>query len=139
MQDLNFTGGVVHIIDSVLTIPENVSSTASAGNLTALIGALTATNLTNTIDMASDITVFAPSNEAFQAIGSAAANLSMQQLMGILEYHVINGTIAYSSSLGNGSVMTLGGKNLTVTVEDNAIFVNGARVVNPGKYATGAR
>ena len=120
----------MHIIDQVLTVPLNVTVTALAAGLSALAGAATATDLLTTLDIAPDITIFAPSNEAFQAIGSAAGKLSTSQLTSILEYHVLNGTIAYSSSLGNGSVETLGGSSLNITVEDGAVFVNAARVIN---------
>jgi uncharacterized surface protein with fasciclin (FAS1) repeats len=128
--DVNYTGGVVHIIDSVLTPPLNLSATAFAADLTYLAGALVATDLLDTLSAAPDLTIFAPSNDAFAAIGSAAANLTTQQITDILSYHVINGTIAYSSSLGNGSVATLGGSDVNITVEDGAVFVNSARVIN---------
>ena len=114
----------------MLTVPFNVSVTALAAGLSAFAGAALATDLLTTLDAAPDITIFAPSNEAFEAIGSAAGKLSVSQLTSILEYHVINGTIAYSSSLGNGSVKTLGGTDLNITVEDGAVFVNAARVIN---------
>lgn len=129
-QNLNFTGGVVHVIDSVLQVPLNVSTTAEYANLTALVGLLNATNLTNTVDMAQDITVFAPSNSAFQGIGSAAGNLTTSELMQIAEYHVINGSIAYSSLLSNTTIKSLSGGNLTITVANGEVFVNSARVVN---------
>ena len=44
-------------------------------------------NLVNVIDGAKDLTIFAPNNAAFEAIGSAVSNLTMQQLAGILQYH----------------------------------------------------
>ncbi len=47
----------------------------------------------------------------------------------VVRLQVINGSIAYSSSLGNGTVATLAG-NVKITVEDGAIFVNGARIIN---------
>lgn len=47
-----FNGGVVHIIDSVLTIPQNDSATAVAANLTALAGALTQADLVSAVDSA---------------------------------------------------------------------------------------
>lgn len=50
--DVTFTGGVVHIIDSVLTVPVNDSATALAANLTSLAGALTQANLVSTVDTA---------------------------------------------------------------------------------------
>nr|OQO17983.1 hypothetical protein B0A51_12025 [Rachicladosporium sp. CCFEE 5018] len=128
--NLNFTGGVVHIIDGLLTIPPGVGEALTAANLTALLGAVEATNLTSALSTTPDITIFAPNNAAFQAIGSAVANLTVEQAAAILEYHVINGTVAYSSTLTNGSVPALGGGNLTITVTDGEVFVNQARVIN---------
>lgn len=127
---MNYTNGVVHIIDSVLTVPLDLTKTAVAAELSDLAGALIATNLLTTLSDASDLTIFAPSNAAFAAIGSAAGNLTTKQLTSILEYHVINGTVAYASDLGNGSVATLGGSDVKITVEDGAVFVNSARVIN---------
>ncbi len=96
-----------------------------------------------------DVTVFAPNNAAFQAIGSATGNLTMMELANILEYHgkhvfrifwniiltsnslVVNGTVAYSSTLKNETVMAMNGVNLTITVEGSDVFVNSAKVITP--------
>lgn len=96
-----------------------------------------------------NVTVFAPNNEAFQNIGSALPNLTMQQLASILEYHgmptmssadarlltsfaVVNGTIGYSSTLTNGtSLNALNGGKLTITLENGNVFVNSAKVITP--------
>lgn len=102
-----------------------------AANLTSLAGAATALNLGTTLDDLTDITVFAPNNAAFQAIGSAIGTLSMAQLTQILEYHVVNGTVAYSSALKNESVTTLGGGKVMITIEGGDVFVNSAKVVLP--------
>ena len=85
--DVQFTGGVVHIIDTVLQLPAPISTTATFAGLTSIAGALTQAGLVDTIDNTPDITVFAPTNEAFEAIGSAVGNLTTQQLQGILGYH----------------------------------------------------
>ncbi|KAL9029251.1 MAG: hypothetical protein Q9196_002489 [Gyalolechia fulgens] len=130
--DQNFTGGVVHIIDTVLTVPQNVSSTAIAAGLSGVAGALTQAELVDTVDSLMDVTIFAPNNSAFQAIGSALPNLTMAELAGILQYHVINGTVAYSSMLENEmKVPALSGGDLTITIEDGAVFVNSAKVLIP--------
>ncbi|WPG99306.1 Hypothetical protein R9X50_00211900 [Acrodontium crateriforme] len=130
--DVKYNNGIVHIIDSLLSIPANVSATAEAADLTDFLGALRATNLTAPLNAASDITVFAPNNEAFQNISSALSTLTAEQITNILEYHVINGTIAYSSSLANASLPSMAGTNLTITVDKStgAVFVNSARVIN---------
>ncbi|KAI4634908.1 hypothetical protein J4E83_002230 [Alternaria metachromatica] len=128
--DVNFTGGVIHIIDSVLTLPENTADTLSAADLVALRGAINATDLFDTVNNTPNITIFAPNNEAFQNIGSALGNLSTEDAASILTYHVIAGTIGYSSTLENGTnLTTANGEQLTITIGEGGIFVNNARVV----------
>ena len=114
-----------------MAVPGNISTTAVAANLTAAAGALTQAGLVETVDDLMDVTVFVPDNAAFSAIGSALPNMTKEELMSILEYHVINGTIGYSSMLSNMSLMTVGGKNVTITVDGMDVFVNSAKVVIP--------
>lgn len=130
--DVNFTGGVIHIIDTVLTPPLNISRTALDTNLTALYGAVNRSGLMETINTTPDLTLFAPNNAAFQSIGSAVANLTREQIAAILQYHAVEGTVAYSSTLMNGtSVQTLAGNNLTITMDGDNVFVNSAKVLRP--------
>ncbi|KAF2828634.1 Fasciclin-domain-containing protein [Ophiobolus disseminans] len=136
--DVNFTGGVIHIIDHVLTLPESASKTAVAAGLTSLAGALNATNLTSTVDNLRDVTIFAPANAAFQAIGSGLANLSAADTTNILTYHVVPGVVGYSSGLQNGTVIpTVNGQNLTITINNGSVFVNNAKVVIPDVLIAG--
>jgi uncharacterized surface protein with fasciclin (FAS1) repeats len=130
MQDVNFTGGVIHVIDRLLVLPEVPSETLAAAGLTSLRGALNKTNLIEAVDTTPDVTIFAPSNEAFRNIGSALANISDEDLTNVLSYHVVKGTVGYSSGLENGTTLTtLSGNNLTITIgEEGRIFVNSARV-----------
>ncbi|KAE8444639.1 hypothetical protein EG329_014387 [Mollisiaceae sp. DMI_Dod_QoI] len=129
--NVNFTGGTIHIINTVLAIPSSPADTATSLNLTSLAGALTEANLVSTVDSLRDITIFAPSNAAFQAIGSALGDLTTQELAGILEYHVVNGTVGYSSMLSNTTLPTVGGGQVTITIENGIVFVNSAKVVTP--------
>merc|ERR1712070_575812 len=116
--NVNYTNGVVHIIDDVLMIPGNLSSTAqNASVASTLLGA-------------EDLTIFAPNNAAFQDIGTLTGNLTMEQLANILSYHVIEGTVAYSSDLSNTSLTTLQGDDVEITIADGAVMVNNATVVN---------
>lgn len=130
MQDVAFNGGLVHIIDEVLAPTENVTRTAERLKLTSLAGALVKADLVDAVSTAAGITIFAPRNEAFEAIESAVAGLSVEELSEILTYHVVAGTVAYSSLLKNGEkVKTLNGEELTITIDNGRVFVNGAEVV----------
>jgi uncharacterized surface protein with fasciclin (FAS1) repeats len=130
-EPLNFTGGVVHIIDSVLVVPQNVSTTAVEANLTAAVGALTKADLAGAVDGLSDVTIFVPDNEAFDAIGNLLGNLTTENLTSILTYHVVNGTVGYSTGLENTTLPTLNGENITISIIDGDVFVNSARVIVP--------
>ncbi|KAL5323080.1 hypothetical protein ACEPPN_007608 [Leptodophora sp. 'Broadleaf-Isolate-01'] len=137
VANVNFTGGVVHVIDKVLTVPQSASNTAGALNLTSLAGALTTANLVGTVDGLSDVTIFAPSNDAFQAIGSATANLSVEALSSILTYHVVQGAVRYSSILSNTTLTTVNGGNVTISIVNRSVYVNSARVVVPDVLIAG--
>jgi hypothetical protein len=102
----------------------------TAAALSSLRGAINATSLTSTVNTARDVTIFAPANRGFQRIGSALANLSMEQVTNVLKYHVVTGAIGYSSSLTNNKkITTTHGSNVTITVGNGGTFVNNARIV----------
>merc|ERR1711988_148492 len=128
--NVNYTNGVVHVIDEVLMIPGNLTSTAQNANLTAFLGAASNASVAETLLGSEDLTIFAPSNSAFQDIGSLTGNLTMDMLVDILSYHVIEGTVAYSSDLSNTSLTTLQGDDVEITIADGAVMVNNATVVN---------
>ncbi|KAH7198433.1 FAS1 domain-containing protein [Fusarium flagelliforme] len=129
--DLNFTGGVIHIINRVLTIPKNISDTAIAANLSAAAGALTESKLLPNLTSARNITVFVPSNGAFANIGSILANASESDLQDILKYHVVNNTLGYSSTLENGTLTTSDGEDLNIAIYNGTVYVNEAKVIVP--------
>jgi uncharacterized surface protein with fasciclin (FAS1) repeats len=128
---VKFNGGIIHVIDTVLTLPISDSKTAVAAGLTSLAGALTSAKLVDTVDNLKDVTIFAPSNDAFGAIGSALPGLTTDQLTSILTYHVVQGTVGYSSLLSNTTLKTVNGGTVTITVEGGNVFVNSARVIIP--------
>jgi uncharacterized surface protein with fasciclin (FAS1) repeats len=132
-QDVEFDGGnVVHIIDTVLTVPATPAQTAINTGLTSLAGALTAAGLVDAVNSLTDVTIFAPSNEAFRAIGSALGTLSAQDLVSILGFHVLPQQVRFSTDLlaaDQMSLATLQGTNVTIRRDGANVFVNSARVV----------
>ncbi|KAM0323952.1 hypothetical protein ACHAQA_008534 [Verticillium albo-atrum] len=130
--NLNFTGGTIHIIDRVLTLPFNISDTLRAANLTAALGAVQRADVGEVLGEARDLTVFAPDNAAFAAIANLVGGdngLNQSALASILQYHVVEGQVLYSDLIENTTLDTLGGGELTVSVVNGSVFVNSAEVV----------
>ncbi|KAK5090412.1 hypothetical protein LTS08_002687 [Lithohypha guttulata] len=126
-----FSGGTIHIINRFLTVPQNISTTGVALNLTSAVGAIGQLNLTQAVDYTPDLTVFLPNNAAFQRIGGNLANLTVEQLAGIFAYHIVNGTVLYSTDIQNGTSVETTGGNVTLTLQGSNVFVNNARVIRP--------
>ncbi|KAK4222502.1 FAS1 domain-containing protein [Podospora fimiseda] len=128
--NFNYTGGTIHIIDNILTIPANVSTTALSANLTALVGAVQQAGLVETLDTTPDLTIFAPTNDAFAAIGNLVSGLTIEQLTSILGYHVVPGAVVYSTDVTNGlTAKSLQGTDLNFRVVDGEVWVNSAKVI----------
>ncbi|KAK3359533.1 hypothetical protein B0T25DRAFT_621034 [Lasiosphaeria hispida] len=104
--EFNFTGGTIHIIDSMLTIPSNLTATLLEANLTAAVGALQQSGIADSLDAASELTVFAPSNHAFDVVGSLVADMAPGGLDKVPGYHAVPGWVLYSDLIGNSSTAT---------------------------------
>ncbi|KAL4406721.1 hypothetical protein CABS03_11160 [Colletotrichum abscissum] len=80
----------------------------------------------------SDYTIFVPTDEAFKSIGSVLETASLETLQEVLRYHIIPNNVIFSPSLGNVTVPSLQGTNLTFTVlPDGSAWVNNARITFP--------
>lgn len=130
-KDIQFNHGTIHIIDSVLDIPMNDVDTLNNANLTSASGALQSANLQQTVMNLRDITIFAPDNEAFNAIGNIVNTLSTVDLGNILSYHVIQGGVRYSDMFTNQSLQATDGQTLKIEVINGDVFVNAAKVTMP--------
>jgi len=133
--DVAIENGVVHVIDGVLlptlTLPDVVTAASDAG-LSTLLDAVTAAGLETTLTDADDITVFAPSNEAFAQLlaeyGAAdldalIAKIGAQTVTDVLTYHVVASS-EFSYQLSDGmTVTTLEGSDLTVNVDDTGVSI----------------
>ncbi|PIB25309.1 fasciclin domain-containing protein [Maribacter sp. 4G9] len=126
--------GVVHIVNSVIGLPNIVDHAVANPNLSSLVGALTTdgnTTFTNLLsDSETDYTVFAPLNTAFASFINPDGN----DLNAILSNHVISGTAAASGSLTNMYVNSLAtnmdGDNLSLYINvDDGVQINGTSTV----------
>ena len=111
--DVDVRNGVIHAIDKVLLPPTVVDQALSNESFSILVQAVVKADLAGTLSGNGPFTIFAPTNAAFEALfatlGISGINdLTAEQLVPILTYHVVGGNIR-SNQLSEGSVATLNG------------------------------
>lgn len=113
----------------------NIVETAVAnGSFKTLVTAVSAADLVATLSGPGPFTVFAPVDAAFAALpaGTVESLVSPEnkgKLTGILTYHVVAGKVL-SSDLSDGmKAKTVNGAEITITIADGKVKVNGAQVV----------
>ena len=105
--DLQASNGVVHVIDIALTPPPgDLVQIATDQGFTKLAEALTEAGLVMTLQGDGPFTVFAPTDEAFDALYSTLqvagpADIDDALLEDVLLYHVLSGRV-FSSDLSDG-------------------------------------
>ncbi|MFD5559888.1 fasciclin domain-containing protein [Kitasatospora griseola] len=114
-------------------------ATAASNNplLSTLVAAVKQAGLVDTLNSAQDITVFAPTNDAFAKIPKAdldALLADKAELTKVLTYHVTPGRLAPSSLAG--AHKTLEGGSLTATGSEPDFTVNGKSKVLCGNVQT---
>lgn len=140
--DLRASNGVIHVVDRLLLPPTDnlVEAAVAAGNFTTLAGALVDTGLDETLSGDGPFTVFAPTDEAFEAFEAAnpgvLAGLATEELADILLYHVAEGWAA-AADLSDGQVVPtqLAGQSVTISI-DAGVQVNEASVTTANIVTT---
>jgi uncharacterized surface protein with fasciclin (FAS1) repeats len=106
----------------------------AAGNpdFSTLVAAVEAADLAETLSAEGPYTVFAPTNEAFEALPAGLLDALLlpenkEVLTQILTYHVVAGEVM-SADIEPGDVPTVEGEDLTIEVTGGAVTVNGATV-----------
>lgn len=111
-----------------------VETAVNHGSFKTLVAAVTAAELVATLSSPGPFTVFAPVDAAFAALpaGTVESLVSPEnkgKLTSILTYHVVAGKVL-STDLSNGmKAQTVNGGEITITIADGKVMVNGAQVV----------
>jgi uncharacterized surface protein with fasciclin (FAS1) repeats len=132
--DVQADNGVVHVLDAVVLPIETVVDLAIDNGFTSLAAAVvTAELLPALTNPLTNLTVFAPTNAAFDNLATAlgtnlAGVLAHPELESILLYHVVGGEVL-STSLTNGPVATVNGQSVLINLPaSGGVTVNNANV-----------
>jgi uncharacterized surface protein with fasciclin (FAS1) repeats len=109
-------------------------ATAASANpvLSTLVAAVKKAGLVDTLNSASNITVFAPDNAAFAKIPAATLNsvlANKAELTKILTYHVVSGRYTPAQLAAGTPLKTLEGATVTPALMGSTYEINSADVV----------
>jgi transforming growth factor-beta-induced protein len=142
--DVLATNGVVHVIDAVLVPPTMLPIVGTIvapayfnKNFSTLVAAVVQAGLLPTLlSTDNELTLFAPTNEAFTAAGITALPANTTEgnalLTSILAYHVIAGASeikAADIATGPSSAATFGGSKIYLSKGTAGVFINGTTQV----------
>lgn len=134
VTDVVATNGIIHAIDGVILPPNIVEAAIDNPGFSTLVEAVVKANLVDALSAEGPLTVFAPTNAAFDALFTALnvsgiADLSGEDLTPILLSHVVAGNVA-SSNLSNGEVPTLNtDKTLNINVGEGVVIDENINVI----------
>ncbi|MBX2838443.1 MAG: fasciclin domain-containing protein [Gammaproteobacteria bacterium] len=152
--DIIASNGIIHVLDAVLIPPANeppkgddpvkeessltIFETAVEAGFTTLVAAAQAAGLDDALNHPDDIyTVFAPTDEAFAALGQDTIEALLadpETLRSILLYHVLPGTVVDSvgaQDLLGFDIQSGNGQSILLSSDGDSLKVNDATVIAP--------
>lgn len=111
-----------------------VDTAAAAGTFSTLVKAVEAANLVDVLKGDGTFTVFAPTNEAFNALEDGVLEdllkpENQEKLQAILTYHVVPGKLAAEDVKKIKLAGTVQGKALTITTDGEELKVDNAKII----------
>ncbi len=144
ITDIAASNGIIHVIDTVLE-PQQIMTTEANLNIvetaladerfTTLVTALTAADLVTTLaDDSAKFTVFAPTNDAFAALGQGTINALINdtdKLGNVLLQHVIQGEVNFMQALKlNGQAATMiNSSQQGIAIMNGMLTLGGANII----------
>jgi transforming growth factor-beta-induced protein len=129
--DIEKSNGVVHKINRTLVPPApsvvDIAAALSQGDspeFTVLVSLLTSpaySGVLDAVNASNNITVFAPTDAAFDEIASVIPTLTEAQITDILLYHTVDARV-FSTGLSDGQVVGMqNSENITVNINSGAV------------------
>ncbi|MGB1042429.1 MAG: fasciclin domain-containing protein [Tenacibaculum sp.] len=129
--DIMASNGIIHTVNKVMLPPNVVTLALNNAGFTSLVAALTdsrhTTNFVDTLSGDGPFTVFAPTNDAFQALldsnamWNSLADIDIATLEAVLKYHVFaNGNVQSDELTDNQTITMFDGNDVTVDLSNGA-------------------
>ncbi|QCZ92442.1 fasciclin domain-containing protein [Salinimonas iocasae] len=111
-----------------------VATAKSNPQFSTLATAIQAAGIGDTLKDSGDLTVFAPTNEAFEALPSGKLDMLLkpenkEKLIDVLTYHVVEGKVMASDVMDMDSATSLEGSDIHISVDGDTVMVNDATVI----------
>lgn len=153
MKDIYASNGVVHVIDQVIVGDVNLPAPvmtitdivrADPDNFSTLLTALEATGLDTVLaNPEGEVTVFAPTNAAFDKLGADTINALLadtDQLEDILRYHVFGEVLLASDAIAlaqsdNQTLDTFSGRLVALSLSGEVLYANLSQVTTSNVMA----
>lgn len=114
---------------------KNIVETAiGAGNFNTLVTAVKAAGLADALSGHDQLTVFAPTDEAFskldpQLLQSLLLPENKAKLVAVLTYHVVPGRVSAETAYGLRNANSLAGQRLNLSLDGQAPMINDASII----------
>jgi len=119
-------------VSNILGVGSITDIAVSDSRFSTLVAALTAADMAGALSGGGPYTVFAPTNDAFAALGSDTLNavLADQALLrNILQYHIAGGVFYAEDVVSFGTLLMTNGESAEVTVDGGSVFIDGAPIL----------
>ncbi|XP_031583620.1 periostin, osteoblast specific factor b isoform X1 [Oreochromis aureus] len=135
------TNGVVHVIDRVIsTIGNTIQDVIEVNDdLTTLSDLFQNSELLEKLGQPGHYTLFAPTNEAFEQLGSDVLERiqsDKQALKALLSFHLLDSIQCSEGILAGTSYETLEGNNIEIGCDGESLTVNGIKMVRQKDIVT---
>lgn len=123
--------------------PNVVQVAVGSKDHTTLVAALKAAEYVDALTNVGPFTVFAPTNQAFDALPAGTLETltkkeNQRQLRDILEYHVLLGVYKPGDFVNGRKMGTADGRSVEVTVEaDGTVLINGGKILGTVEASNG--
>jgi uncharacterized surface protein with fasciclin (FAS1) repeats len=111
-----------------------VETAVSAGSFKTLVAAVQAAGLVDALKGQGPLTVFAPTDEAFNKLPAGTVeNLlkpeNKDKLIAVLTYHVVPGRVTAGEVVNLTSAKTINGRSLKISAVEGKVMVDSAQVM----------